>query len=828
MASKSTGATAVTPSFIGAVEDEWQMYSDCEADYVIGSPIGFGASSIVYAATYQPPAPRPNAPLPLPIPCALKVLDLDALPPRSLSLLQRETTLMSLSKHPNVLRVRGSWMTGHKLYIALRLMNKGSAADVMRYGWPGGLEEDVVRCILRQALQGLNYLHINGFIHRDIKAANLLIDDDGTVLLGDLGVAADLAEDTSHRSTSSKASSSSVAAGISRSGQTDPPKRVVLFDHTTPLSERPKMGKRKSFVGTPCWMAPELIQGHQYDSSADIWSFGITALELTQGRPPRSRETPQRVLMRTIQDEPPTLERDGGTYRYSRALKELVESCLIKDPSKRPTAQDLLQTPFFKASKKKSYLVGAILKDLPPLTQRQERRVLKNSQTMQSLDSWDFATTMTTGHPGVSGLHQRLTDEDLVLVRDSGEVFEMDADLLQHGAVSTSRRHSKELTWADQTGQINLEDDVLREVMYDPSPSSSPPSDAGSSDPVVSTPSTSLSADSSKSSPLSSPITVQVILSHSNSATAVAKTVESPAHPPFLSSSVPSSILSTPPSSFSSSPRHGLWHRVKSNVRGSSSRSGRNTLSPFVLGALLGTQAGREVEIVNTFELALTEEDEERLDEEFLVSRRDQYKQVFPSLEFIGWYTVTPYPTSRHIAFHDQATTSSVNAQTLPFKAYEPSVEIRERTSRSVFIEVPYNVETGEAERIAVDWTARGGGTGTSLESHLQTQRSAVKMLHERILVLVKYITDVIAGQAKKDHATLRSLAALVASLPATENKAFRDEFTTEYADVQLTAVLSSLTKSANILNDLFHSSSTNISSSLQVEMIEVAAAGEE
>ncbi|KAG6889369.1 hypothetical protein C0995_001434 [Termitomyces sp. Mi166 len=168
----------------------------------------------------------------------------------------------------------------------------------------------------------------------------------------------------------------------------------------------------------------------------------------------------------------------------------------------------------------------------------------------------------------------------------------------------------------------------------------------------------------------------------------------------------------------------------------------QNTHSPFVLGGLLGTQTGREVEIVTTFELAV-EDDGESVDLEFLVSRRDQ-----------------------------------------------------------LFIEVPYKVETGEAERIAVDWTARGGGTGTSLESHLQTQRSAVKMLHERILVLVKYITDVISGQAQKDHATLRALSALIASLPATENKAFRDEFSTEYADVQLTAVLSSLTKSTNILND--------------------------
>ena len=130
-------------------------YSDDPDDYVIGSPIGFGASSIVYAATFRPSDGSPS------IPCALKVVDLDKLPQQSLRLLRRETQLMSLSKHPNVLRVRGSWMQGHKLFIALRLMNSGSAADVMRYGWPGGMEEDVVKCILKQALEGLrhaNYL----------------------------------------------------------------------------------------------------------------------------------------------------------------------------------------------------------------------------------------------------------------------------------------------------------------------------------------------------------------------------------------------------------------------------------------------------------------------------------------------------------------------------------------------------------------------------------------------------------------------------------------------------------------------------------------------
>ncbi|KAJ7596624.1 kinase-like protein [Mycena floridula] len=420
-------------TFIGAVEDHWDLYSDNSADYTLGSPIGFGASSIVYSAIYRQGTKE--------IPCALKVLDLDSLPPHSLSLLQRETTLMSLSKHPNVLRVRGSWIDGHKLYIALRLMNKGSAADVMAYGWPGGMEEEVVRCILRQALQGLNYLHINGFIHRDVKAANLLCDEDGTVLLGDLGVAADLQEDSSHSGAIKPHHISSASAvaqpqpGFSVS-QPSYSRRSTESDHSTRrivLEKRPGIGKRKSFVGTPCWMAPELIQGKQYDSSADIWSFGITALELSQGRPPRSRESPQSVLLRTIQDAPPTLDREGGNHKYSKAFQEMVQSCLVKDPSKRPTAEQLLATPFFKNSKKKSYLINTILKDLPPAAHRQQRRALPPSHnTRNSVDSWDFANTIHSFHSnnstvqGPSAFRSHCLGR--VLDSDGEAVFEMECD----------------------------------------------------------------------------------------------------------------------------------------------------------------------------------------------------------------------------------------------------------------------------------------------------------------------------------------------------------------------------------------------------------------
>ncbi|KIK79010.1 hypothetical protein PAXRUDRAFT_834320 [Paxillus rubicundulus Ve08.2h10] len=397
-------AVNLSKKFIGAVKDDWLMFSDRPRDYTIGLPIGFGASSIVYAAVYNPPSPETHHSLP----CALKVLDLDSLPPRSLTLLQRETQLMSLSKHPNVLRVRGSWVDGHKIYIALRLMNKGSVADVMQYGWPGGMEEEVIKCILRQALRGLNYLHINGFIHRDIKAANLLIDDDGTVLVGDLGVAAPLADDVepfTKKSTSSDISKMSF----------DPMSPSKISNVTTPLS-RPQMGKRKSFVGTPCWMAPEIIQGKRYDAKADIWSFGITAIELTQGRPPRSRESAHTVLLQTVQENPPTLDLEGGVHRYSRAFKVIVDACLVKDPSKRPTAAELLQTPFFKSGKKKSYLVRTILDRLPPLTMRQERRRRPaNSMNQRTMESWDFSSTTV---PSIIGSSSKFTPNTKFLSGD--------------------------------------------------------------------------------------------------------------------------------------------------------------------------------------------------------------------------------------------------------------------------------------------------------------------------------------------------------------------------------------------------------------------------
>ncbi|CAE6455575.1 unnamed protein product [Rhizoctonia solani] len=366
-------------NWIGAVKDEWQMFSDSADDYTVGLPIGFGASSTVYQATFHPQG-RP------PVEVALKVLDLDRLAPKALKLLTQETQLMSLSKHPNVLRVRGSWMAGHKLYIALRLMRKGSVADIMRYNFQDGMEEEVIRCILKQALEGLNYLHVNGCIHRDIKSANLLVDDDGTVLLGDLGVAAYLDDAEPSDASSTALTGLKITNATARNG--GPASRPP------PTSRRP--GKRKSFVGTPCWMAPEVINQKHYDAKADIWSLGITAVEFAQGRAPHSRDPPFKVLMKILQEDAPTLDRNNGTHKYSKAFKEFIDSCLAKDPSKRLTAEELLDLPWIKGAKKPSYLVNTLLTGLPPLARRQERRPAPSvNNSFHHIESWNFNTTVT-------------------------------------------------------------------------------------------------------------------------------------------------------------------------------------------------------------------------------------------------------------------------------------------------------------------------------------------------------------------------------------------------------------------------------------------------
>lgn len=303
-----------------------KTYSANSADYKLLEEVGYGASATVYRAIYLPSNEV----------VAVKCLDLDRCN-SNLDDIRREAQTMSLINHPNVIKSFCSFAVDRNLWVIMPFMAEGSCLHLMKIAYPEGFEESAIGSILKETLKALEYLHQHGHIHRDVKAGNILMDSDGEVKLADFGVSAS------------------------------------MFDRGD------RQRSRNTFVGTPCWMAPEVLQpGTGYDFKADIWSFGITALELAHGHAPFSKYPPMKVLLMTIQNAPPGLDYDRDK-RFSKSFKEMVAMCLVKDQTKRPTAEKLLKHSFFKSAKPPELSVKKLFADLPPLWKRVKDLQLKDA-----------------------------------------------------------------------------------------------------------------------------------------------------------------------------------------------------------------------------------------------------------------------------------------------------------------------------------------------------------------------------------------------------------------------------------------------------------------
>ncbi|XP_045489628.1 serine/threonine-protein kinase 10-A isoform X2 [Pieris rapae] len=213
-----------------------------------------------------------------------------------------EIDILTECRHPNVVELHEAYFIDNKLWMLLEYCD-GGALDSVMAELEKGLNESQIAYVCREMCKGLEFLHSMKVIHRDLKAGNVLATMTGGVKLADFGVSA------KNKST---------------------------------------LQKHDTFIGTPYWMAPEVVlcetfRDHPYDFKVDIWSLGITLIEFAQIEPPNHEMTPMRVLLKIQKSDPPTLEQPS---RWSKHFNDFISKALVKDPEKRPTSTELLKHEF--------------------------------------------------------------------------------------------------------------------------------------------------------------------------------------------------------------------------------------------------------------------------------------------------------------------------------------------------------------------------------------------------------------------------------------------------------------------------------------------------
>ncbi|KAJ0394461.1 hypothetical protein P43SY_010319 [Pythium insidiosum] len=309
---------------------------DCDPEelYEVLERLGEGSYGRVYKALHRGTADV----------VALKVVPTDS----DAAAFAHEIHVLERCVSPFIVQYFGSFHFDGHLWIAMEYCAAGSLADLLVLRGGRCLSEREIAGVCANVALGLSHLHAQRHIHRDIKAANILLSADGLAKLADFGVAAQLTN---------------------------------------------TINKRKTVIGTPFWMAPEVIQETTYDGKADVWSLGITAIELAEGAPPLAQMHPMRAIFLIPSRAPPTL---ADPAAFSPAFADFLAVCLRKDPAERPDAAALLRHPFLLRDVERLSDAGGP-RGLPVLQELvdQSLELVQEARDAAAQDEYAFRATLT-------------------------------------------------------------------------------------------------------------------------------------------------------------------------------------------------------------------------------------------------------------------------------------------------------------------------------------------------------------------------------------------------------------------------------------------------